>query len=249
MRTFGLIGYPLSHSFSPAYFAEKFAREGILDCTYKAFPIESIEELPALLSNTPELEGLNVTIPYKKQVIRYLNESSEAVKQMAACNTIKIKDGILKGYNTDVTGFEKSLKPNLTAGHTKALVLGTGGAAAAVEYVLNNLNIDFLFVTRNSKSGSRHINYDDVTGNLLKDYKLIINTTPLGMYPSVNECPAIPYQNLSTGHYLYDLVYNPAETLFLKNGAKNGAVIKNGADMLVIQAEESWKIWNEEKNA
>jgi shikimate dehydrogenase len=216
MRTFGLIGFPLSHSFSPAYFSEKFARENISGCIYEAFPIESIEELPALLARLPHLEGLNVTIPYKKQVIAYLHDTSEAVTQMAACNCIKIKEGILKGYNTDVTGFEKSLVPNLTSNHTKALILGTGGAAAAVEYVLRKLNIDFLFVTRGSSESSGCINYSEVTDELLNNYKLIINTTPLGMYPAINEYPDIPYEILRPEHYLYDLVYNPAETMFLK---------------------------------
>lgn len=245
MRRFGLIGYPLSHSFSPAYFAKKFADEGILDCRYDAFPIRTIDELSLLLNDTPELKGLNVTIPYKKQIIPFLHESSNAVKEMDACNCIKIENGKLTGYNTDVTGFEKSLLPKLNDKHISALILGTGGAASAVEYVLKKLSISYLFVSRKSQANKSMITYNDVTSDLLNNYKLIVNTTPIGMFPDINEAPDIPYETLTTEHYLYDLVYNPAETLFLKNGAENGAIIKNGADMLIIQAEESWRIWNE----
>lgn len=245
MRKFGLIGYPLSHSFSPAFFAEKFAREGHVDCSYDAFPLENIDHLLALIENNPGLEGLNVTIPYKKQVIPLLTKSTDAVSKMAACNCIKIKDGTLSGYNTDVVGFEKSLLPHLSKEHTKALVLGTGGAAAAVEYVLQKLNIDFLFVSRNSTPGMNQLAYSEVTQAVIKEHKLIINTTPLGMYPDINSFPDIPYEALGNEHYLYDLVYNPAETIFLRKGVEKGAVTKSGADMLVIQAEESWRIWNE----
>lgn len=244
MRIFGLIGYPLSHSFSPAYFAEKFNREGLSDCIYKPFPTQSIDELTSLLANHPDLEGLNVTIPYKKDVLRFLHYSAEAVRQTGACNCIKIKNGILTGYNTDVTGFEKSLQSNLTQAHTKALVLGTGGSAAAVEFVLKKLGIDFLFVSRNRQPDKSILAYEDVSSEILNEYKLIINTTPLGMYPDVNNCPDISYEFLTKEHYLYDLVYNPAETIFLKKGTEKGAITKNGSDMLIIQAEESWKIWN-----
>jgi len=248
MRKFGLIGYPLSHSFSPAYFAEKFTNEGNFDCSYQAFPIKSVEECTRLLADNPDLEGLNVTIPYKKEIIALLHNSTEAVKQTGACNCIKIKNSILTGYNTDVIGFEKSLLPKLTNAHTKALILGTGGAAAAVEFVLKKLNIHFLFVSRNGHTG-KSISYKDVTAELIKEYTLIINTTPLGMYPAVEQCPDIAYDFLMAEHYLYDLIYNPAETLFLKKGAEKGAVTKNGSDMLIIQAEESWKIWNRDDMA
>jgi shikimate dehydrogenase len=244
MRKFGLIGYPLSHSFSPAYFSNKFAESGISNCSYDPYPIEKIEELPHLLQQVAGLEGLNVTIPYKKQVIPYLHESTEAVKKMAACNCITIKNGYLKGFNTDVIGFEKSVQPLLTGNHNKALVLGTGGSAAAVEFVLQKLNIDFLFVSRNKTDSNDHITYHEISETILSSHKLIINTTPLGMHPAIDACPPIPYQYLTKTHYLYDLVYNPAETLFLKKGAEMGATVKNGADMLIIQAEESWKIWN-----
>jgi shikimate dehydrogenase len=246
MRKFGLIGYPLSHSFSPAYFAGKFAREGYTDCSYEAFPIPSIDQLIALIADNPGLEGINVTIPYKKAVIPFLQNTTEAVKQTAACNCIKIKNGSLTGYNTDVTGFEKSLLPCLKPSHAKALILGTGGAAAAVEYVLKKLGIAFLFVSRNKQAGKNILTYDEVGKEVLAEYKLIINTTPLGMYPAVNDCPHILYEYITADHYLYDLIYNPGQTLFLKKGAEKGAATKNGSDMLIIQAEESWKIWNED---
>lgn len=245
MRRFGLIGYPLSHSFSPAFFSEKFNNEGLFDCTYEAYPIKSVEELTPLLANNPGLEGLNVTIPYKKEVIAFLQESSEAVKQTGACNCIKIENNILTGYNTDVIGFEKSLLPNLTNAHSKALILGTGGAAAAVAFVLNKLKIDFIYVSRTGNHAENSLSYHDADCGIIKEYKLIINTTPLGMYPGVDSCPDILYNCLTGEHYLYDLVYNPATTLFLKKGAEQGAITKNGSDMLIIQAEESWKIWNE----
>jgi shikimate dehydrogenase len=245
MRRFGLIGFPLSHSFSPAYFAEKFDSEGHSDCSYEAFPIKSIEELTSLLSDNPDMEGLNVTIPYKKVVLPYLKIRKEAVEATGACNCIKIRNGKLTGYNTDVIGFEKSLLPHLTNAHNKALILGTGGAAAAVEFVLRKSGIKFLFVSRQSRQGKSILTYDQISKDILNEHKLIINTTPLGMYPDVDECPDIFYDYLTKDHYLYDLVYNPQQTLFLKKGASKGAITKNGADMLIIQAEESWKIWNE----
>ena len=245
MRKFGLIGYPLSHSFSPAYFAEKFKKEGYSDCTYEAFPIKSVEEVTLLLANNPDLEGLNITIPYKKDILPFLHFASDAVKETGACNCIRIKDGNLTGFNTDVTGFEKSLTPHLTDAHSKALILGTGGAAAAVQFVLNKLGIDFLFVSRSKKNSGEVLYYHEVTEAVLDEYKLIVNTTPLGMYPDVEKYPEIHYDFLTEEHYLYDLIYNPVQTLFLKKGAEKGAITKNGADMLIIQAEENWKIWNE----
>ncbi len=245
MRKFGLIGYPLSHSFSPAFFTAKFLREGNIDCSYQALPINSIEELPLLLANNPDLEGLNVTIPYKKAVFPYLEKYTEAVQKTGACNCIKIKNGQLSGYNTDVIGFEKSLLPNITPAHRKALIFGTGGAAAAVKFVLEKSGINYLFVSRNKNDGEGILTYKEVSKEILNEYKLIINTTPLGMYPAENDCADIPYEYLTKHHYLYDLVYNPVQTLFLKKGAEKGAITKNGSDMLIIQAEESWKIWNE----
>lgn len=246
MRRFGLIGFPLSHSFSPDYFAKKFAREGLHDCVYDAYPLHSINDLKQLLEKNKDLEGLNVTIPYKKKVIRFLDEGSDEVKRMVACNCIKIKDGKLFGYNTDVTGFELSLISGLKPHHTKALVMGTGGAAAAIKYVLNKLKINSLYVSRYKKLDKNFITYPEVTGDLLNEYTLLINTTPLGMFPNVDQYPAIPYQYLTPRHYLFDLIYNPAETMFLKKGKEQGAITKNGEDMLVIQADESWRIWNGE---
>jgi shikimate dehydrogenase len=246
MRKFGLIGFPLSHSFSPAYFAEKFKKENIKNCSYQCYAIDSIEKFPALLSSEPELEGLNVTIPYKKSVIPFLHKSSEAVNKMGACNCIKIKNGILSGFNTDVIGFEKSLSGKLTSSHTHALILGTGGSAAAVEYVFEKLGIDYLFVSRKREKDKNFCTYDELTREMIEQRKLIVNTTPLGMFPDFCSFPDIPYQFLTPQHYLFDLVYNPAQTLFLKKGEKMGAIVKNGSDMLIIQAEESWNIWNQD---
>jgi shikimate dehydrogenase len=243
MRRFGLIGYPLSHSFSQRFFTDKFREEGIMDCVYENFPLENIDVLRSVLEQYTDLEGLNITIPYKEKVIPYLHHQNDVVKQIGACNCIKFVNGELHGYNTDVIGFENSLRPLLENYHNKALVLGTGGAAKAIYFVLEKLGIHYLEVSRNPFSG-RQISYEQVTPALLEDHTLIINTTPLGMYPHVEECPPLPYQALTARHYLFDLVYNPAKTLFLQQGEAQGAVVKNGADMLVIQAEESWRIWN-----
>jgi len=242
MRQFGLIGYPLSHSFSKKYFTEKFEKEGLNNCVYENYPMASVDELTVLLKNNPSLEGINITIPYKEQVISFLSGQSAVVKEIQACNCIKIENGQLLGYNTDVTGFELSLTPKLGTGHRQALVLGTGGAARAVEYVLSKLGIPFSYVSR--KASAQNLSYEAVTPELLASHTLIINTTPLGMYPNTMECPPIPYHALGSHHYLFDLVYNPAKTLFLQKGEEQGAVTENGQDMLWIQAEESWKIWN-----
>ena len=245
MRKFGLIGYPLSHSFSQKYFTEKFRKENLNDCIYENFSFPSINELPELLSSQPDLKGLNVTIPYKQSVIPFLYSGNEVVKQIGACNCIHIRDGKLFGFNTDVYGFEQSLKKSLQPYHTKALILGTGGAAKAVEYVIQKAGIDYRFVSRNPIAGSeKYIRYEQITEDLISSYTLIINTTPSGMYPDTDKCPPLPYHLLSPKHYLFDLIYNPAKTLFLQKGEEQGAIIQNGSDMLVIQAEESWKIWN-----
>ncbi|WP_207492663.1 shikimate dehydrogenase [Aridibaculum aurantiacum] len=246
MRRFGLIGFPLSHSFSPAFFADKFQREGITDAVYEAFPLANIEDLKQLLADNPGIVGLNVTIPYKKKVIRFLTEGNDAVKQTVACNCIKIKDGKLFGYNTDIIGFQKSLIPHLQPHHNKALILGTGGAAQAVEYVLKQLNISYVFVSRNKVGKANCINYSDVNESWMSIYKLVINTTPAGQFPNIGECPPLPYKYITNQHYFYDLLYNPAETLFLKQARQQGAIVKNGEEMLHLQAEESWKIWNDE---
>jgi shikimate dehydrogenase len=243
MRKFGLIGYPLGQSFSRQYFTDKFVTEHLLDCSYESYPIPAIEDVNSILKD-PELEGLNVTIPYKKAVVAFLHEQDEVVKKINACNCISKKKGFLKGYNTDVIGFEKSLTPLLKPHHKKALILGTGGSSAAVEYVLQKLCIDYLFVSRSSIATSNTITYDEVDQNVLETHNIIINTSPLGMYPEVDNSPDIPYQYLSKKNLLYDLIYNPAKTLFLTKGEQQGAAVKNGAEMLVIQAEESWRIWN-----
>jgi shikimate dehydrogenase len=241
MRLYGLIGYPLSHSFSEKYFAEKFKKEGLTDCTYKLFSIASINELKEILE-LPDLCGLNVTIPYKEQVLPFLTEANDVVKKIKACNCIDIRNKKLKGYNTDAEGFEQSLKQQLKPHHTSALILGTGGAAKAVEYVLRKLNIAVKYVSR--KPSVNNYSYEELTPAVIKDHTVIINTTPLGMYPAVNEAPPVPYDVLTPGHYLFDLTYNPAKSLFLQKGEERGAAIKNGYEMLVIQAEESWRIWN-----
>lgn len=242
MRTFGLIGYPLSHSFSQQFFTEKFEREGIAGCTYKLFPISSIEVLPALLAGEPQLRGLNVTIPYKKEVLAYLHDTTHL--PLEACNCIKIKDGRLLGFNTDILGFEQSLLQHWQPHHHSALVLGTGGAAEAVLYVLRKLQVQATLVSR--QKSPRHLSYTDLTPEVVQAHPLIINCTPLGTYPATDTCPPLPYEAVGPQHYLYDLVYNPALTLFLQKGQAQGATIKNGHDMLVLQAEASWQIWNDE---
>lgn len=242
MRHFGLIGFPLSHSFSQGYFKEKFEREKIDDAQYENYPIPEIGQFNALWEADVRLEGLNVTIPYKKEVIPFLQFPSSVVETINACNCIRKFNGALYGYNTDVIGFENSLLPFLKPHHTHALLLGTGGASAAVEWVLQKLNITYQIVSRTKGVGK--IGYDQVTPEIVASHTLIINTSPLGMYPNINEAPAIPYEAIGTQHHLYDLIYNPNETLFLQKGAAQGATVQNGLEMLHIQAAESWKIWN-----
>jgi len=246
-RTFGLIGYPLSHSFSKKYFTEKFVREGISGCRYELFPIEAVDLVVDLQQQNSQLEGLNVTIPYKVAVIPFLDELEEAAAFIGAVNCISIQRKedrpFLKGFNTDAYGFEESLKPLLASHHQKALIFGNGGAAKAVKYVLQKLDIPFLVVTRAPTANS--IGYEDVTAEILQEYTVLINTTPLGMAPNVNSVPAIPYQFLDHRHLSYDLVYNPEETQFLQLSKERGAVTKNGMEMLELQAERSWTIWNQ----
>ena len=242
MRRFGLIGFPLSHSFSQRYFTEKFQRENIAGCIYENFPLADISELASVLQQHPDLAGLNVTIPYKEKVIPFLASQDEVVKTTGACNCIKVTDGLLHGYNTDVAGFEISLEKFLEPFHKKALVLGTGGAAKAVHYILQKKGIEYTSVSRNPQ-GAQSISYAG-TKEVLNDHLLVINTTPLGMYPNLDEFPPIAYELLTPRHYLFDLTYNPPLTTFLKKGQDNGAVVSNGSEMLLIQAEESWKIWN-----
>ena len=241
MRNFGLIGYPLSHSFSQGFFREKFTSENILDADYTNYPIPSIHDFSTLW-NDQNLQGLNITIPYKKEVIPFLQHPSSVVKTIQACNCIRRYNNELYGYNTDVIGFQKSLAPFLKLHHTAALILGTGGAAAAVEWVMQNLNIQYQFVSR--KVGINTITYNQLNAAVVESHTLIINTSPVGMYPNVNEAPVIPYEAISSQHHLFDLIYNPSETLFLSKGKAQGATIQNGLEMLHIQADESWKIWN-----
>jgi len=243
MRRYGLIGYPLTHSFSQRYFTEKFEREGIQDCSYSNFSLTTIDELAGILSDA-ELCGLNVTIPYKEKVIAYLDEQSPVVAAIGACNCIRIEGGRRTGYNTDVVGFEQSLVGHLGYHHRRALVLGTGGAAKAVEYVLRKLGIEYRLVTRRPRPDTGDMGYEQVSPLLLADYTLIINTTPLGMHPRIEECPPLPYDAIGTRHYLFDLIYNPARTVFLQKGEERGATVENGYEMLLLQAEESWRIWN-----
>ncbi len=245
MKQFGLIGYSLTHSFSQKFFTEKFKKENLADCRYDNFSIPSIEDLTTVLKNHPALCGLNVTIPYKEQVLSYLDETGPLVKKIRACNCIKIKEGRLVGYNTDVPAFEQSLKEKLQPHHKTALILGTGGAAKAVEYCLNQMNIAYKHVSR--KPSATSFSYEQLTDKLMKEYLLVINTTPLGMHPNIVEAPPIPYHALTRDHFLFDLIYNPAKTLFLQKGESQGAAIKNGYEMLVLQAEESWRIWNDPK--
>ncbi len=242
MRRFGLIGKTLKHSFSKNYFTQKFRSDQISDCRYDIFELPSITELPHLVNRYPDLEGINITIPYKEEVLSFLDEKSKVVQEIGACNCIQVVNGRLHGYNTDVTGFKNSLQPKLKPGHKKALILGSGGAAKAVKYALKELEIDFLVVSRRKEFGD--LGYQEVNEEILKQYTLVINTTPLGMYPNIHEAPPIPYEFLTPQHFLFDLTYNPEKTTFLQQGESRGAQIANGYEMLVIQAEESWQIWN-----
>ena len=243
LRIFGLIGYPLSHSFSKKYFDQKFASEQITDANFFLYPIQKIEEVIDLYHTVPNLQGLAITIPYKKKIIPFLHELSPAVKKMNACNCIRIQNGQFIGYNTDVVGFKNSFLQKKSNHHKKALILGTGGAAAAVAYVLEELNIAYLYVSRNPSNALPSIYYDAITEQLMQEYTIIINTTPLGTFPNIQAYPPIPYHYLSKEHYLFDLIYNPLETIFLQKGREFGCITQNGYDMLVIQAEENWKIW------
>jgi shikimate dehydrogenase len=247
MRCFGLIGFPLSHSFSKKYFAEKFEREGIKDCRYDTYPIEHIDLLKPLLADNPCLSGLNVTIPYKEKVMSLLDEVDAEAAGIGAVNTIRISgqgEGTwLKGFNTDVYGFRKSITPFIHKKTQKAFILGTGGSSKAVSFVLNKMGMNVLFVSRNP-SQENHISYRDLP-KLITQPAIIVNASPAGMYPQVNSFPDIPYELITPDHILFDLVYNPPETLFLLKGKARGATIINGLQMLHLQAERSWEIWNE----
>jgi len=247
MKLFGLIGRTLSHSFSQKFFRQKFAKENIQNCTYKLFELMNISEFEALIKQNKELKGVNVTIPYKEEIIPFLDELDPIAQKVQAVNVVKFDEGGRKiGYNTDYLGFRGSLhnwmKSDLE--NTRALVLGTGGASKAVQVVLSDSGIDFKSVSRNPTQ--EQLSYEALRHDLryLDSHQLIINTTPLGNYPNIDQCPDLEYDRITSRHHLFDLIYNPEETLFLKKGSKEGASVKNGLEMLEIQAEESWLIWN-----
>lgn len=244
MEQYGLIGYPLGHSFSPEYFRKKFKREGI-NASYDAFPLERIGDFPALLALHPDLLGLNVTIPHKRSVIPYLGSLHPEAESIGAVNCIALSDGTSIGYNTDWRGFHDSLLPLLRSHHTHALILGTGGASSAVQYALHVLGVETRFVSRISVGSI--ISYDSLMPDLVAAHTLIVNTTPLGTHPDVEEVPPLPYDAIGRRHLLYDLVYNPRQTRFLVLGAAQGAATKNGLEMLELQADASWRIWNRKK--
>ena len=244
MKIYGLIGKRLSHSFSQKYFTEKFLKSNILDCRYQNFQTEELTKGIYDLKKLPGLSGLNVTIPYKLKIISFLDQLTEETKEINACNCIKIKEEKWIGYNTDIIGFEKSFIAHLKPFHKKALILGTGGASKAIVFVLKKLGIEFLEVSRVKPDGSSAITYSDISKEIFEEYSIVINTTPLGMFPSENDFPQLPYQYISSRHYFFDLIYNPGKTLFLTKAEERGAIIENGEKMLHIQAEESWRIWN-----
>ena len=248
MRVFGLIGFPLSHSFSEHYFEKKFASEGIPDAFYKLFPLTDLSLLPDLIRQQHGLTGLNVTIPYKAEILPLLHSLSDEAKSIGAVNCIRIErtgeESKLSGYNTDAYGFHQSLLTKLKTHHTSALVLGTGGASKAVCYILKQLGITFKLVSRNPQS-TDSLSYNDLNKDIIASNTLIINTTPVGMFPHIDEAPEFPYSFLNNRHLLFDLIYNPAETAFLRKGKQAGADTLNGLQMLELQAEKSWEIWNE----
>ena len=247
MKIYGLIGNPVAHSLSPKYFNDKFRNEGLKEYEYMAFKLDDIDEFPALLEENPEIAGLNVTIPYKGTVQKYLDKIDRDAKLVGSVNTIKIihhrKKMILHGYNTDVFGIESSLAPYFRKDNTQALILGTGGAAKAVTFVLKKYGISYQYVTRRPLKANQIV-YWGVDKSVLQDHLLIINTTPLGMHPGINDFPDIPYEYLTGDHILLDLIYNPPETRFLSEGKKAGATTINGMKCFLQQAERSWSIWN-----
>lgn len=247
MDKYGLIGYPLTHSFSIGFFNEKFKSEGI-DAIYENFEIPSIEDFPEVVDTNPNLKGLNVTLPYKERVIAYLDFLSPEARAIGAVNVIKVshkgKDTQLKGYNSDVIGFTKSIDPLIKPYHKKALILGTGGASKAIDYGLKSLGLETVKVSRYEHADT--IQYENITADIVKEYNVIVNCTPCGMYPNADECPKLPYEAMDSNNLLYDLIYNPDETLFMKKGMEHGAVVKNGLEMLLLQAFVSWEFWNSE---
>lgn len=241
MNTYALVGKNIAYSFSRNYFKEKFKREGITNSQYINFDIQSLEQLPELLLTTPNVKGLNVTIPYKREIIPFLQAIDPTAEAIGAVNTIKITPQGLIGFNTDCYGFSESLRPLLHPHHTQALILGTGGASGAVAYALKQLGIGYRFVSRTPREGQ--LSYNQLTPEILQTHQLIINCTPLGTYPTVDEYPPIPYQYITSAHLLYDLIYNPPQTAFLAQGVQRGATTTNGQRMLELQAEKSWELW------
>ena len=244
MKKLGLLGKDISYSFSRSYFKNKFEKENINDISYENFDIENIDLFPSIIKNTEGIKGLNVTIPYKEQVIPYLDKINKKAKAIGAVNTIRItKKGKLVGYNTDCYGFKNTLKPFVKSHHKKALILGTGGASKAIAYTFKEMGIKYQYVSRTIKNGVS-FSYDTLTEMEVKEHQIIINSTPLGTFPNIEDCPNIPYSAISDQHILFDLIYNPEETKFLRQGKENGATIINGLNMLRLQAEKSWSIWD-----
>lgn len=245
--TFGLIGKNISYSFSKKYFTEKFEKLELDGFVYQNFDVQNIEEFKKIISENPQIKGLNVTIPYKEALIPLLDKVSKKAKAIGAVNVIKItKKNKLKGYNSDYYGFKKSIKPLLKSHHKKALILGTGGAAKAICYTLKKLKISYKYVTRDVSKIQGAIGYESLDAETLRDYTILINCTPLGTSPDIEKCPHIPYSYLTSRHLVYDLIYNPEKTEFLKRAQNQGSIIKNGYEMLVLQAEKAWEIWNRE---
>lgn len=248
MKTYGLIGYKLGHSFSRSFFTEKFRNEGLTEHEYVNFELDSIEEFPSVFAQGKSICGLNCTIPYKQQIMQFMNEIDPEAAEIGAVNTVKIIDQngkrILKGYNTDLYGFENSLRPMLEDKHRRALILGTGGASKAIRFLFDRMGISYLSATTRGEKGDREISYSKLSHDIMDEYLIVVNATPLGTFPKVDTCPDIPYHWINRDHVFYDLVYNPAETLFLKKGKEQGAKVKNGLEMLHLQALKSWEIWN-----
>ena len=248
MKTYGLIGYRLGYSFSKGFFTEKFEKENLQEHEYVNFELDSIDEFPGIFEKNDHIAGLNCTIPYKQQIMPFLDEIDEEAATVGAINTVKIirsEDGVkLKGFNTDIYGFENSLKPMLNEKHKKALILGTGGASKAIKYILKKLGLTYVSASIEETLNESEIRYEDINEELLKEYLVVINATPLGTFPKVDNCANIPYEFLTSDHVLFDLVYNPEETLFMKKGKAQGAAVKNGLEMLHLQAIKAWEIWN-----
>lgn len=248
MKTFGLIGYRLGYSFSKKFFSEKFEKGGLSEYEYVNFELDSIDEFPNIFEKNPNISGLNCTIPYKQQIMKYMDSIDSEAAEVGAVNTVKVirENGVMKlvGYNSDVYGFENSLKPMLGKKHQKALILGTGGASKAIKYILTKLGIDYVSASIEEQLYEKEIRYSEIDEQLIQECLIVINATPLGTFPKVDNCPDIPYQFITSSHVLFDLVYNPEITMFMKKGLEKGASVKNGLEMLHLQAIRSWEIWN-----